>query len=316
MQISPLYIIYGLVALGALLLVEGIYILVSDLRGRRHDPNERLRLLSAGASREAAVVRLRRDRLLRTDSIFSSFESLVIQAGITAKAPQVALFMLAMGCIVGIVTLVLQRNIQLSVLAGVLAGLVLPLAVFYVKRRRRLRRFEQQFPDAIDMAVRGLRAGHPVQSAIGIVAREMPDPIGTEFGLALDEMTYGTELDRALKNMEGRVGLEDMNFLVVAVTIQTQLGGNLAEVLSNLSRVIRERLRMRLKIKSASSEGRMSAVILSVMPFCLFGIINVINPTYYSEVDKDPLFWPGIEFAFGLMVVGIFVMYRMVNFRV
>jgi tight adherence protein B len=316
MQISPLYIAYGLAALCVVLLVEGIYYVVVDVRGRRHDPNERLRLLSAGASREDAAVLLRRERSVKPSSLIAWFDRLVIQTGIGAKSSQVALIMLLVTVIFGCVTLLFQRDLRLAIMAGIGAGVLLPLAFLYLKRRARLRRFEQQLSDAIEMAVRGLRAGHPVQSAIGIVAREMPDPIGSEFGIAMDEMTYGLELDRALKNMQQRVGLEDLNFLVVAVTIQTQLGGNLAEVLSNLARVIRDRLRMRLKIKAASAEGRFSAIILSIMPFALFGIISFINPSYYGDVNNDPLFWPGLEFAFVLMVFGIIVMYRMVNFRV
>jgi tight adherence protein B len=194
--------------------------------------------------------------------------------------------------------------------------LLVPLLVFYMLRRRRVTRFEQQFPDAVDMAVRGLRAGHPVATAMSIVAKEFTDPVGTEFGIALDEMTYGLDLERALKNMEARVGMSDLNFMVVAVTIQQQLGGNLAEVLHNLARIMRERLRMKLKIKAASAEGRFSALILSLTPFVLMGIISLMNPSYYGEVDADPIFYPALEAAFVLMLFGIFVMYRMVKFRV
>jgi tight adherence protein B len=164
--------------------------------------------------------------------------------------------------------------------------------------------------------VRSLRAGHPVSTAITMVAREMRDPIATEFGLVVDEMTYGLNLDDALSNMARRVGLNDLRFLVVAVMIQMQVGGNLAEVLNSLSRVIRERATMRAKIRALSAEGRFSASLLSVLPFILIGVITLVRPTYYAGVSPDPFFWPILWVGFGLMVLGIMVMYRMVNFRV
>jgi tight adherence protein B len=173
-----------------------------------------------------------------------------------------------------------------------------------------------QLPDAIDIVVRSLRAGHPVSTSISMVAREMRDPIATEFGLVVDEMTYGLNLDVALSNLARRVGLSDLRFLVVAVMIQTQVGGNLAEILSGLSRVIRERAKMRAKIRALSAEGRFSAGLLSILPFALAGVINLLTPTFYSAVSNDPVFWPILGFGCFLMVVGVLVMYRLVNFRV
>ena len=173
-----------------------------------------------------------------------------------------------------------------------------------------------QLPDSIDIVVRSLRAGHPVPTSIAMVAREMRDPIATEFGLVVDEMTYGLNLDTALSNLARRVGLSDLRFLVVAVMIQTQVGGNLAEILNGLSRVIRERGKMRAKIRALSAEGRFSAGLLSILPFVLMGVINLIAPQFYRAVSDDEVFWPILGFGFFLMVLGIITMYRMVNFRV
>jgi len=311
------YLLYGLFGLGCFLLVEGVYFLVVDLRGRRRDPNRRLRMLAAGATRQAVLVSLRRERTFSNASgLLRRFEDLVIQSGINARPGRVGLMMLAFGAIGFVAAIVLGQPLVVAIGAAAGLGSIVPVLGFYMLRRRRISRFEQQFPDAIDMAVRGLRAGHPVATAMSIVAKEMPDPIGTEFGIALDEMTYGLDLERALKNMEARVGMADLNFMVVAVTIQQQLGGNLAEVLHNLARIMRERLRMKLKIKAASAEGRFSALILSLTPFVLMGIISLMNPSYYGEVQADPIFYPAFEGAFVLMLFGIFVMYRMVKFRV
>ena len=195
-------------------------------------------------------------------------------------------------------------------------GVPIPIVILMLSRRSRMKQLVQQLPDAIDIVVRSLRAGHPISTSIAMVAREMRDPIATEFGLVVDEMTYGLNLDDALSNMARRVGVSDLRFLVVAVMIQMQVGGNLAEVLNSLSRVIRERTRMRAKVRALSAEGRLSAGILSVLPFIMIGAITLLRPGYYSDVAADPIFWPVLGVGFFLMVLGIITMYRMVNFRV
>lgn len=157
-------------------------------------------------------------------------------------------------------------NLALKLLGAIAAGIVLPLLFLVVKRRRRLRQFENQLPDAVDVMVRSLRAGHPVSLAVALVGREMADPIGTEFGIASDEMTYGLDREAALVNLRERTGQGDLAFLVVAISIQSKTGGNLAEILSNLSTLIRARFKMRRKIHVLTSEGRFSAVGLSVVP--------------------------------------------------
>jgi tight adherence protein B len=314
---DSIYLVYGLLGLGCFLLVEGLYYLIIDTRGRKRDPNRRLRMLSSGKTRDQVMVSLRRERSFTSRSgPLVWFETLVIQSGIRTSLARVVVTMFALGSAGLLLTYLLRRDLLSAIVAGLAAGMLLPLLVLYGKRGARVRRFERQFPDAVDMMVRGLRAGHPVPSALAIVAQEMADPIGSEFGVTLDELTYGIELDRALKNLGGRVGLADVNFLVVAVSIQLQLGGNLAEVLSNLTGVIRERLKMKLKVKAASAEGRFSAIVLSLVPFILLGVISLLNPKYYGEVKADPIFMPGMAFAFILMIFGIFVMWRMVNFRV
>ena len=135
------------------------------------------------------------------------------------------------------------------------------------KRRRRHAAFAARLPDAIDIIVRSLRAGHPVPVAISMVGRELPDPVGTEFGMVADEVTYGADIETALRNMMRRVGQEDLPLFVTSVGIQSSTGGNLSQILDNLSKVIRERFKMRRKIKGLSAEGRAGAMILNVTPF-------------------------------------------------
>jgi tight adherence protein B len=161
-----------------------------------------------------------------------------------------------------------------------------------------------------------MRAGHPLPTALGLVSREMPDPIGSEIGIVVDEVTYGIELEQALRNMAARTGHAELKFLVVAVNIQSKVGGNLAEILGNLSRLIRDRHRMVDKIRALSAEGRFSAALLSVLPLILAAIIHLMNPAFYGEVAADPLFAYGMGVGAVITVIGDYIMYRMVNFRI
>ncbi|HJR20550.1 MAG TPA: type II secretion system F family protein [Dongiaceae bacterium] len=320
MSIYVTYLFYGAIFLSVLLLVEGLFYLLSGPGGNTTSPNRRLRMLVGGAKREDVMVRLQRERPLpagdRARNPVEWFILLVAQSGVNLSPQRILLLMAGIGGAAALVAIFVFRSGVVAGLGAVGVGVAGPLLVLIINRRIRLKEMTRQLPDAIDIVVRSLRAGHPVPTSLTMVAREMRDPIATEFGLVVDEMTYGLNLDDALSNMARRVGLNDLRFLVVAVMIQMQVGGNLAEVLNSLSRVIRERATMRAKIRALSAEGRFSAGLLSVLPFLLIGIINLLRPTYYSAVVDDPFFWPILGTGFALMVIGIFVMYRMVNFRV
>jgi tight adherence protein B len=148
-------------------------------------------------------------------------------------------------------------------------------------RGRRHKKFGAQFPDGIDIIVRSLRAGHPVPVAVQMVGREMPDPIGSEFGMVSDEITYGADLETAMRNLYFRVGQDDLPLFVTAVAIQGSTGGNLSEILGNLSAVIRQRFKMRRKIKALAAEGRFSAFILSGLPIAMFLVLQLMAPDFY-----------------------------------
>jgi len=182
-------------------------------------------------------------------------------------------------------------------------------------RSRRIFNFAEQLPDAIDIITRGVRAGLPFSSSVTLVAREMADPVATEFGMLADEIAFGLDLRSALDNLYRRVGQEDLLFLTVAVSIQSQTGGNLGEILSRLSKLMRSRSKMRLKINALSAEGRLSAVALTLLPFALFLIINFLSPAYYSTVRGNALLEPAIYLGLSLLVVGNIIMYRMVHFK-
>jgi tight adherence protein B len=321
MPIYATYLFYGAIFLSVLLLVEGVYFLVSGRgAGAATSPNRRLRMLAQGGKRDDVMVRLQRERPMPGrqggwDPI-EWFGRLVAQSGVHRSPRQMTIIMVVLAMAAAILAALITRSALTAAGAAVVAGCVLPVLFLMLARKIRYGKMMRQLPDAIDIIVRSLRAGHPVPTAIGMVGREMPDPVGTEFGLVVDEMTYGLNLDDAMTNLAARVGIDDLHFMVVAVMIQGQVGGNLAEVLESISRVIRERAKMRAKIRALSAEGRFSAVLLSILPFALMGFIMLLRPEYYRAVVGDPVFYPILGVGLVLMVVGMFTMYRMVNFRV
>lgn len=321
MPVYLTYLFYGAIFLSVLLLVEGLfYLLAGPGGGTAASPNRRLRMLVGGDKRDQVMVRLQRERPLPSSdharSPYEWFILLIAQSGVRRSPQQVMLGMVAFAIIAAVIVMLIYKSALVAALVAVLAGFILPVLALMLRRRARWKAMTAQLPDAIDIMVRSLKAGHPVATSINMVAREMRDPLATEFGLVVDEMTYGLNLESALSNMARRAGLGDLRFMVVAVTVQVEVGGNLAEILSSLSRVIRERAKMRAKIRALSAEGRFSAVLLSILPFALIGVINLVAPTFYSAVKGDPVFWPILGFGFFLMVLGMIVMYRMVNFRV
>jgi tight adherence protein B len=195
-------------------------------------------------------------------------------------------------------------------------GVLAPYVGLRILRGRRQKRFGMQFPDAIDIIVRSLRAGHPVPIAVSMVSREMPDPIGTEFGLVADEVTFGADLETAMRNLYYRVGQDDLPLFVTAVAIQGTTGGNLGEILQNLSTVIRQRIKMRRKVKALAAEARMSAIMLSSLPIAVFFMIHLVSPDFYGSVWQFDLTKLILAAAGGWMLIGNFAMYRMVNFRI
>jgi tight adherence protein B len=257
--------------------------------------------------------------------IVRRFERLLIAAGVTMPTSQLllllaagpaallALFivlMLAAGSPVGIGRLVLVATVSIMI------GGAIPLFFLNAKAQRRVKKMQEQFPVALDVFVRGLRAGHPVAAALDLLTVEMPDPIGSQFGLVVDEVTYGADLRDALFDLAERWDLDDMRMFVVSLSVQNETGGNLAEILENLSRVVRERHSMLLKVRALSSEGRMTAVMLTVLPVLAFSALFLLNPNFYLEVADDPLFLPGFLGLILLYVVGFVTIRRMVDLKV
>lgn len=321
MNWDPLYLAYAGILIATLFLVEGLYFLYVDLKGGdRKAANRRMRLLASGLEGDEVYQHLRRQRgevglaaMLRLDWL----GGLLRNAGAPISTMRMLVIMLAATAIsTAIMAGIGSASLAKGLLLGFALGMGLPILTLAYIGRRRIRKFTEQLPDALDMMVRSLRAGHPVSASMGLIAREMPDPIGSDFGLVFDETTYGLELSEALENLSRRYQITDLRFMVVAIKVQLGTGGNLAEILGALSRVIRDRQRMDLKIKALSAEGRFSAYVLSILPFLVMGGMLLINPGYFAEAAPEPAFKLLLGIALSGIITGIVIMYRMVNFRV
>lgn len=317
---DTIYVFYFLAAASAVLFVEGIYLLFYSSSSYRSRVNRRLVLMKGEPDRENILVQLRKERGLTGGGDFRlpivSFNRLLLQSGMTAGFSKLAIIVGIGACGAFGVVMIVYGSIFLAGLAGLSCGLLLPLLVLRIMRSRRQKAFGMQFPDAIDIIMRSLRAGHPVPIAVTMVGREMPDPIGSEFGIVADEITYGADLETAMRNMYFRVGQEDLPLFVTAVSIQGSTGGNLSEILENLSAVTRQRFKMRRKIKALAAEGRASAMILSSLPIAMFAIIQFVAPEFYRSVWHEDITKIALGAATVWMGIGNFIMYRMVNFRI
>jgi tight adherence protein B len=319
-DIDLVYVIYLFVALAAGLFVEGIYLLFFTTRSYRKNINRRLRLLDNQPDREGVMVQLRRERGLSTAGDYRlplvALNRLILQSGLKLGIGKFAIYLGVFALVAFGVVMVTRDDLLQAFGAALFCCTLLPLLILKFKRGRRQKKFGAQFPDALDIIVRSLRAGHPVATAINMVAREMGDPIGTEFGIVADEITYGADLETGMRNLYFRIGQDDLPLFVTAVAIQSSTGGNLGEILENLSKVIRERFKMRRKIRALASEGRASAMILSSLPILMFLVIQVITPEFYASVWNEDLTKICLAVAGGWMLTGNLIMFRMVNFRI
>ncbi|BCG82555.1 type II secretion system F family protein [Mesorhizobium sp. 113-3-3] len=313
-----LYFIYMLAAASVILAGEALYLSFAGRRSRSMAVNRRLKRLAGEVPAEQTLQGLLRERGLTDtgDFLFGMvwLNRLYTQSGITGNPLTFAATFLLAGLAMALLLALFNFSTLASLLTFLVVGLVLPLLVLRRARNRRIRKFARQLPDALDMIVRSLRAGHPASVAIALVAREMADPLGTEFGIVSDEITFGLSIEQAVRKLSQRVGFEGLQLLSVSLSIQAKTGGNLTEILSNLSSVLRERQKLRMKIRALSAEGRVSAWIISLFPVVMFLILQVIAPSYYGKVWHDPMVMP-VFLGFGVWaLLGDFIMYRMVTF--
>ena len=315
-------IVYAVIFVGILFMVEAIYLLVFGKSVRLEGKvNRRLELLEKGENPEDVLNTLRREREQHRESI-----SLPVLAPLSAKAAQANIAFSPAALIMIMVVLGVFSFIMLTFFTG--ASLAIRLGVSAVmgygavfiwlsnKAKKRISLFEEQLPDAVELIVRSLRVGHPFSSSINIVAEEMADPLGSEFGMIADEATYGMDVNESLEKMATRIDVQDLKFLAVAVNIQSTSGGNLAEILDGLAKVIRARFRLFRRVAAITAEAKWSGNLLSAFPFiALFGI-NIVKPDYFDEVMETSLFIPAALVVIAFLIVNLIVMRALVNIKV
>ncbi|MEM0948627.1 MAG: type II secretion system F family protein [Pseudomonadota bacterium] len=322
MTISAEPLIYGLIFIGVLVLVEGIYLTVFgksiSLNSR---VNRRLEMLEKGAGREQVLEQLRKEmsQHMRTRSIplYSILADKAQKANIAFTPKQLILLMILLGMVAFAgLTFGTAAALPIRVIVSVVMGVGGIFVWVNNKAKKRIGMIEEQLPDAVELMVRSLRVGHPFSSALQIVAKEVPDPLGSEMGVISDEAAYGRDVSEALKNMAERIDMQDLRFLAVAVTIQQQSGGNLAEILAGLAKVIRARFKLFRRVKAITAEAKWSGMFLSGFPIVALIMINVIEPNYYDEVRETAYFIPACFVVAGFLIANIFVMRALVNIKV
>jgi tight adherence protein B len=261
----------------------------------------------------------RKPRMQAIAGSSSRMEALALRLHRTGRGWTIQQYLYASAGLGAVVALLVYLNVGAGLLAigvGLLVGAGLPHMAVNRFIARRGNKFTTRFPDAIDLLVRGLRSGLPVSETLGVVAQEVPGPVGDEFKLVSDRIKVGRPMEDALQETADRLNTPEFSFFVITLAIQRETGGNLAETLSNLSDVLRKRAQMKLKIRAMSSESKASAYIVGALPFLVFGMIWWINPGYIGKFFIDErLIVTGLG---GLvwMSIGAFIMAKMVSFEI
>lgn len=325
---SPL--IYVLAFIAVVLIVQALSSLLFRSRDSKRSINRRLAMLESGMKPEDVYSKLIRRPSTpiplkgRISEWYDQASTFCRQAGLDVTPTRLVVLVAAAAGVLWLMVLLLTPRASLfgfvfngtvSLLASVSFTSLFAWTYIRWRRNRHLKALEAQMPLALDVINRAIRAGHPVVSAVQLAAQEMGDPIGSEFGLIVDETTYGMAFKDALANFAARTGSPDAHFFAVSVSIQSETGGNLAEILQGLASVIRARATLAKRVRSLSSEGRASALLLSVLPALVISAILLLHPTFYSSKFSDPIFWPSVIGIAGLYVVGWLMIRRIINFK-
>lgn len=309
-----------------ILLFEGLYLWWSGTHGSEaRRVARRLRLMSGGVHGDGERISILKQRRYSANDWFDQFlhrrwlantlDRKLVQAGASWSVTQ---FLVATLGSALVAWLIAQTRpiplVALCVITGIFMSL--PYILLLRARKKRLIRIEQQLPEAADFLARAMRAGHSFSNVLQMVGNELPEPLSGEFRTAHQEINYGMPLNEALYNLADRIPLTDLRYLVIAVVIQRESGGNLAEILGNISYIIRERLKLIGKVRVLSAEGRMSAWILGMLPFCVMILMVVINPQYVSTLWTDPAGIRMLWGSAGLMLIGAFWISRIIQIRV
>ncbi|HKK85374.1 MAG TPA: type II secretion system F family protein [Roseovarius sp.] len=322
MNISAEPIIYGLIFVGVLVLVEGLYLTVFGRSiSLNNRVNRRLEMLDKGGNREEVMEKLRKEMQqhlkARKIPIYAILSDKAQKAAIAFTPKQLIMLMAGVSVLAFIgLSVGTATSVPVRALVSTAIGVFGIFTWINMKAKKRMGLLEEQLPDAIELMVRSLRVGHPFSSAIGIVAEEVADPLATEFGMIADEAAYGRDMGEALKDMAERLDMQDLRFLAVAVAIQQQSGGNLAEILDGLAKVIRSRFRLFRRVKAITAEAQWSGKFLSGFPILALIGIQVLDPNYYDKAMEHPFFIPACLVVGAFLTINLFVMRALVNIKV
>ncbi|MCW1917378.1 type II secretion system F family protein [Rhodobacter sp. KR11] len=322
MTISAAPLIYILIFVAVIFLVEGLYLTVFGKSIQLNNRlSRRLALLEKTQDREKVLEQLRKEMTQHMNSRGIPLYSLLAQkaqrANIAFSPKQLVLIMIGLS-FVAFLGLTIGTEASPVVRVGMAIGMGVGGVYFWVngKAKKRMDLLDEQLPDAVELMVRSLRVGHPFSSAIANVAKEVADPLGTEFGVIGDEASYGRDIAESLKAFAERLDNQDLRFLAVAVTIQQQSGGNLAEILEGLAKVIRARFKLFRRVKAITAEAKWSGGFLSAFPLGALVMINVIQPNYYDDVQETAAFIPACLIVAVLLTINVIFMKVMVNIKV
>jgi tight adherence protein B len=318
---APSLVLALLVLVSLLLLLEGLYLLwrsaygvpARQRRQRLLALRRRTQAPSPLAARPAPSGPL--GSWLQRLPMLERTQSALLQANLRWQAGP----LLAMSVLAGLAGLGLLRLLHVpagpAALAGLATGLA-PWAYVWLRRQRRLHTLQRQLPEALDLMARAMRAGHAFASALHMAGQEMSEPMAAELRAVHEEVNFGLSLPQALAHLLERAPLTDLRYFVVAVSIQRESGGNLTEVLGKLAQLIRARLRLLDRVRVLSSEGRLSAWILVLMPFALAGLLALFNPTFMRPLWTDPMGITLLQAMLAVMLLGIVLIARIVRIRV
>jgi len=318
MAIDAKTIVMVLIGAAVFAAVQGFTGLLSVATQKRK-LNQRLKVGEKIASVSDMVVELRKRRGLNASGSRSEslkwLSNLIVASGLPYDQRKWLLYVGAAAIVASLGAGFASKSPFGFVGGAVLGGVLIPLGFLKFKANARSSALGFQLPQALEIIVRSLEAGHPVPAAVALVGREMSDPVGTEFGMAADEIAYGATLEQAVERMSERCQHPDIDLFAATVRLQERTGGNLTGLLKLNAATIRDRHKMRLKIKAASSEGRASAMILTAAPFVALGAIMVMSPKFYGDVWHEPMVRYGLV-AIGFWIfLGNLIMRRMIDMR-
>jgi len=323
-----IYIVSFLAFLAGLGLVQALYLFWRGLNvAEAVKINRRLKAMSAGGAHGKDVLQTIRkkqlstvpfiDRILTAVPRFHALDRLLEQSGVNLTLMRFLSIQFGIAVVVLILlSIFFNLYFAISLFLALLVGIGIPYLYVTKKRIARHRKFTEQLPDALDYLARSMRAGNPFMASLKAASQEMPAPTGEEFGITFDEMNYGLDIEDALSNLGDRTGNEEMFFFITAVLIQKSTGGNLADVLNRIAAVMRARAVTYRDIKILAAEMQYSARVLIGLPFFVAGALSITNPNYLTVLfeNETGLIIIGLQLLF--MVVGYFVIHKMVNFRV